>query len=280
MVFVIPGVLALSFFSLFFCCMMPETGRMGRMRVFERQYIAHRGFHDNEAGYPENSMAAFRRAMEMGYGIELDVQLTADKIPVVFHDWDLKRAAGVDRRVDSFTYEELKKYPLFGSGEHIPLFSDVLDMVGGRVPLIIELKAERKHRRLCEETAVLLDNYRGPYCIESFSPLALGWFRRFRPGVIRGQLATNHRREGLNTPWYLEGILTNCMLNGFARPDFIAYNCQFSNTFPVTVLRHFYKCEMAAWTIRSQKELEKHRKQFDVFIFDSFRPDEKERDSL
>lgn len=274
MVLVIPGVLTVSFLSLFYCCMMPEVSRKDRMKAFEKQYIAHRGFHDNFSDRPENTMPAFEKAVANGYGIELDVQLTKDKIPVVIHDYDLKRAAGVDKKVEDCTYEELKRYPLFQSKETVPALCDVLRMVSGKVPLIIELKVERKFRETCELVAKLLDCYHGTYCIESFSPLALWWFKRNRPGAVRGQLATNHRREGLKTPWYVEGILTNCLLNGFCKPDFIAYNCRFTKTFPVTVLRKFYKCKMAAWTIKSQKELERHRKYFDVIIFDSFAPQE------
>lgn len=149
-----------------------------------------------------------------------------------------------------------------------------LSWADGRTPLIIELKAEIVHRELCEKCAALLDRYPGEYCIESFSPLALGWFKRHRPNVLRGQLATNHRGEGLKTPVIVREMLTYCMLNGFCRPDFIAYNCQFSNTLPVEMLRYFYKCKMAAWTIKNQGELNRHRKQFDVFIFDSFEPDQ------
>ena len=136
----------------------------------------------------------------MGYGIELDVQLTKDGVPVVFHDWDLKRAAGVDRKIRDCTFEELQSYRLFGSSQTIPAFETVLELADGRTPLIIELKAEIVHRELCEKCAVLLDRYPGEYCIESFSPLALGWFKRHRPNVLRGQLATNHRGEGLKTP--------------------------------------------------------------------------------
>lgn len=206
MTIVIPGMVTISILSLFYCSMLPETGRKARMQAFERQYIAHRGFHDNRSECPENSLPAFERTIQMGYGIEL--------------------------------------------------------------------KAEIVHRELCEKCAVLLDRYPGEYCIESFSPLALGWFKRHRPNVLRGQLATNHRGEGLKTPVIVREMLTYCMLNGFCRPDFIAYNCQFSNTLPVEMLRYFYKCKMAAWTIKNQGELNRHRKQFDVFIFDSFEPDQ------
>ena len=108
MTIVIPGMVTISLLSLFYCSMLPETGRKARMQAFERQYIAHRGFHDNRSECPENSLPAFERAIQMGYGIELDVQLTKDGVPVVFHDWDLKRAAGVDRKIRDCTLKSCK----------------------------------------------------------------------------------------------------------------------------------------------------------------------------
>ena len=124
MTIVIPGMVTLSLISLFYCSMLPETGRKARMQAFEQQYIAHRGFHDNRSECPENSLPAFERAIEMGYGIELDVQLTKDGVPVVFHDWDLKRAAGVDRKIRDCTFEELQSYRLFGSSQTVSTASN------------------------------------------------------------------------------------------------------------------------------------------------------------
>ena len=155
MTIVIPGMVTISLLSLFYCSMLPETGRKARMQAFERQYIAHRGFHDNRSECPENSLPAFERAIQMGYGIELDVQLTKDGVPVVFHDWDLKRAAGVDRKIRDCTFEELQSYRLFGSSQTIPTFEAVLELADGRTPLIIELKAEIVHRELCEKLSLI-----------------------------------------------------------------------------------------------------------------------------
>ena len=101
---------------------------------------AHRGLHDNEHGIPENSMAAFQRAVDKGYGIELDVHLTADNQLVVFHDDTLTRMCGINKKISGFLYSYLQQLRLLGTGEGIPLFKDVLALVDGKVPLIIELK--------------------------------------------------------------------------------------------------------------------------------------------
>ena len=100
---------------------------------------AHRGLHDGNHKVPENSLEAFRRAVDAGYGMELDVQHTRDDRLVVFHDANLKRVCGVDKNVRDLTYGELKRYPL-PDGSVIPLFSEVLELVGGRAPIIVEVK--------------------------------------------------------------------------------------------------------------------------------------------
>lgn len=164
---------------------------------------AHRGLFDNESGPPENSLPAFARAVEGGYGIELDVQLSRDGKLVVFHDDDLARMCSAEGRVDSYSYEELREMPLLGSGERIPLFTEVLELVAGRVPLIVELKMSPVNNYpVCEAANRILSGYRGAYCVESFSPLAVRWYRKHRPDVVRGQLSDRMRAEegGLAAP--------------------------------------------------------------------------------
>ena len=250
----------------------PCGKRENWLETFGQSYIAHRGFHNNGTDSPENTLLAFKKAVERGFGIEMDVQLTKDKVPVVFHDFDLKRVAGVDKRVDECTYEELQSYRVCDSSQKVPTFEEVLRSVDGAVPLIIELKAMWKHRELCSLVADLLDQYKGKFCIESFSPLAVLWFRRNRPEVIRGQLSTNHRKEGYKYSFHLESLLSCCVTNIFCKPDFVAYNLLFTNSFAMRLLRRFYKGDLAAWTVRSQQELDHAKENFKVFIFESFVP--------
>ena len=147
------------------------------------------------------------KAVDSGYGIEMDIQLTRDGKVIVTHDMDLKRVAGIREKVDHFTYEELQKIPLFESGERIPLLEDVLKLVDGKVPLIVELKY-KQGSVICEKADQLLKNYKGnSYRIESFHPQVLFWYRKHRPEVMRGQLAMNYRKmEGWENPlhWALE----------------------------------------------------------------------------
>ena len=138
-------------------------------------YYAHRGLHSMEAHAPENSLAAFRRAVHAGYGIELDVQLTKDDVPVVFHDFTLQRVCAAAGKIRDFTLEELKQFRLDGTKEAIPTLAEVLQLVDGQVPLLVEMKCEDLGVHVCEKADGILKNYRGNYVMESFNPFALLW---------------------------------------------------------------------------------------------------------
>ena len=240
------------------------------MHEFKGWYYAHRGFHNNESDAPENSAKAMRLAVENGYGIELDVQLTKDGKVVVFHDATLKRVCGVDAKVNSMTYEELQQLRLLGSDERIPLFSDVLKIIDGKVPLIMEVKMVDAKTRICELADKELENYKGIYCMESFHPFAVQWYRKNRPDVVRGQLSANFNKEGQKES-IREWLVHMLFINVLGRPDFVAYSHKSANNLSRNLTR-MWGATAVAWTIRSQKELDNNRKKFDLFIFEGFRP--------
>ncbi|MBO6159758.1 MAG: glycerophosphodiester phosphodiesterase [Firmicutes bacterium] len=190
---------------------------------FQNRNFAHRGLHNLEKGIPENSIAAFNAACEAGYGSELDVQLTKDGQVVVFHDDDLKRVCGVDARVDSKTLEELEELRLLGTEQGIPLFTEVLAAVNGRAPLIVELKTGPQNDELCEKTYEILAGYEGEYCIESFDPRIVSWFRKNAPEIVRGQLACSIEGYGKSENKVMSYLMSRCLLNFLGRPQFIAY---------------------------------------------------------
>ena len=195
-------------------------------------FFAHRGLHDNNHQIPENSLAAFQRAVDAGYGIELDVQLSADQIPVVFHDATLGRMCGIDRRVNELTFAELRQLSLVNTKEQIPSFQEALALVNGKVPLLVELKMEHLDFDIPRKADALLSEYSGDYCIESFHPAALYWYRKNRPQIFRGQLSTNFNIENhsLSPFQYLFGKM---ILNFISRPDFISYNLLFQREMPM-----------------------------------------------
>lgn len=266
-IFIIIAVLAV----LYVLALMPRMWHKPDKAPFQGVLYAHRGLHDNSGDAPENSMKAFEKAVEGGYGIELDVQLSKDKIPVIFHDFTLKRVCGKEGKVCDYTYEELRAFSLYGTEERIPKLEDFLKMVDGRVPLIVELKVEWTDISVCPLADGILSGYGGAYCIESFNPLALVWYRKNRNRVMRGQLSDAFlQEEGMKGLLYF--VLEHMLLNFITKPDFIAYNHKYYWTLSRQICKKLYRNLAVAWTIKSQKELDARRKDFDLFIFDSFIP--------
>lgn len=227
---------------------------------------AHRGLH--EPGIPENSMAAFERARDAGYGVELDVQYTADGKIVVFHDANLMRMCGVEKKVSDCRYDELCQYGLKGTAEKIPLFEEVLKTLND-VPLICEIKNHNgnSNDKLCSETYDLLKEYKGIYCIESFSPFLVRWFRVNHPEVVRGQLSCSMKKEKENIVTRL--ALSQLLINVISRPDFIAYRHQDCKQ-PGFVLCRLFKPLLVGWTARGIAEQESAWKTFDSVIFEKY----------
>lgn len=177
--------------------------RPGRYGEAQKQLVygvnhAHRGLHTKDKTVPENSLPAFRAAAEAGYGVELDIQLSRDGQVVVFHDDTLDRVCGVHGRVDEFTFEELRGMRLCGTQETIPLLTEVFEVMGGRTPMIIELKTGRRNDELCEKGLALMRAYNGPYCIESFDPRIVRWFRKMRRMCCGDSFPTRPPRFGMS----------------------------------------------------------------------------------
>lgn len=239
---------------------------------FEQYFYAHRGLWNDTEGVPENSLSAFRKAVEHGYGIELDVQMTSDGKLVVFHDSNLERMCGVSRVLTECTYEELQTYNLKNTNEKIPTLNEVLDVVNRQVPLIIEVKADGNYMEATKKLAERMDNYTGLYCMESFSPLAVEWYNKNRHDIVRGLLSTDYFADDPNRDWKEKFLLTNMMYNFKAQPDFIAYNYKYSKQFTFRLVSMLYKPENVAWTLKTQEELNDAKKTFQMLIFDSFIP--------
>ncbi len=233
---------------------------------------AHRGLYDNEHGIPENSMAAFRRAVDKGYGIELDVHLTADNQLVVFHDDTLTRMCGVNKKISSFLYSDLMQLRLLGTEEGIPLFKDVLELIDGKVPLIIELKVDGSNQNLlCPLVWQLLSRYKGDYCIESFHPFVLQWFKRHEPQVVRGQLSCNFFKENPHCDIVLF-LMSNLMTNFFTHPDFIAYKYLDLDNPAVIYNRKLFHIMTVVWTIPGKPTYDRFKNKVDAMIFEGFEP--------
>lgn len=234
---------------------------------------AHRGLHDRDGGVPENSLPAFEKACQAGFGIELDVRLTKDKQLVVFHDDSLRRMCGAELFVRDLTLEELQAYTLEGTQERIPTFDRVLEVVGGRVPLIVELKTEFRFRELPAMAHARLTRYRGVYCVESFDPAAIQWYKKNAPQVVRGQLAFDRANKGQKYHDWKDFAGAYMLGNLLSRPDFIAYGCDTDKNLSQRLVKAVFNPLEVAWTVRSQVQMDALSKRYDLQIFEGFIPE-------
>lgn len=243
-------------------------GRAGKRQKapFTGVNYAHRGLHSRDKSVPENSIAAFRLAARAGYGVELDVHLSRDGQVVVFHDDTLDRVCGVSGRVEDYSYQQLREFSLCGTDQRIPLLADVLSVIRGRGPIILEIKSGGRNRELCRKTLALLNGYRGSVCVESFNPLIVAWFRFHAGDLLRGQLAMPAKYYGgMKKP--MPFILSRCMLNFVARPQFIAYRI---GRQPLSVrLAQWLGAMKIGWTSHEPRNEKGH----DSLIFEFYKPE-------
>lgn len=225
---------------------------------------------------PENSLAAFRRAAEHGFGVELDVHLSASGTLPVVHDSDLSRLCSVPLVIEDLTAEKIDELLLLDTEEHIPTLDQVLEVFSGTdLPLIVEIKTHGDNAAQVTSAAVAcLEQSDVVWCMESFDPRVLIWLRHNRPGVFRGQLSQNFVAEppaGLSAA--MGAALTGLLGNALTRPDFVAYkSCD--RGLPLTRLA----CDVCGghevnWTIRSQVELDDVEREGHVGIFERFVPE-------
>lgn len=264
-------IVAAVLIVLYLLAIMPRMIGRPSYEPFKGVHYAHRGLHDNAGEAPENSLAAFKKAVLTGFGIELDVQLSKDGVPVVMHDFTLERMCKREGKVCDYSWEELKNFRLLESEETIPCLEDVLKLIDGKVPLIVELKVEWMDLSVCPVVDAMLQNYKGVYCIESFNPMALAWYRRYHNDVMRGQLSSDFIKEK-DGKGLLYVLLGNLMLNWVTKPDFIAYDRRHEKKLSRRLCRSLYGNLAVAWTVKSEEELEQAKKDYDLIIFDSFFP--------
>ena len=264
------GIIAFAFL-LYLFLVFPSGRKKKTAEFFEgRRLYAHRGLHGN--GVPENSLAAFELACKAGYGIEFDVHITADGELSVFHDDTLARMCGVEGKTEDKTLEQLRALKLAGTEEHIPSLREVLDLIDGRVPLVIEIKGTKiSDTRVCELTAQMLDTYKGVFCIESFNPIYVRWWKKHRKSTVRGQLSSDMKKGNPNMSNVVNFFLTNLLLSFLARPDFIAYDVSEKHRFSFRFARARGGYPVA-WTIRTEDDKKASDGDFKAIIFENIRP--------
>lgn len=267
---VIGGVLLSLIAGLLSVLYSIKPGKSASAERYRHVKFAHRGLHGD--GVPENSMSAFKRARDLGFGIELDVQLSSDGKLVVFHDPTLMRVCGTEGRVKDFTADELSQIKLMGSSEGIPAFCDVLREIDGAVPILVEIKADSDgsvENRFIDEIA----DYSGELLAESFHPLAVRTVKKHRPDLVRGILSKPYKNEqeykGKRGYFFLENLMTNF----YSRPQFIAYERSGYANRTLRFIRRVWGTPLIAWTVHSEKEEEEALSRgYDTVIFEGYLP--------
>jgi glycerophosphoryl diester phosphodiesterase len=247
---------------------MPRMSRKSEMEAYQGVEWAHRGIHCVERGVPENSMKAFEAAIKEGVGIELDVHVTKDDKIVVFHDETLDRMCGKKGRIKDLTYPELRKYSLGGTTERIPLLEDVLRLVNGQVPLLIEIKSFTKDTHVCEQLDKVMKGYQGAYLVQSFNCVMLQWYKKHCPNVLRGQLSSNLTRRSREANWFFRFAVQFLLSDIVSKPDFISYRWEDTSNLSVQIVKHLYQAPVAVWTIRSGKTMAQVRTLYHMYIYE------------
>jgi len=266
---IILGIILAVLILLYLFLIAPRMFHKPDFSGLEGYHYAHRGYFNNEEGVPENSLPAFQAAIDAGYGIELDIQLSSDGVPMIFHDADLERMCGVPGKIWDFTFEELRALTLMDTEEQIPTLEEALALIDGQVPIIVEYKLDKVDTMVCEKSNVLLQEYEGAYCIQCFHPFAVLWYKQHAPEVIRGQLAKNFwtDEEYAGKPLYF--LLSYLVENVATRPDFISFEYLGSSNLSLNLCR-LMGAKTAAWTLRTPEDYELVKGKFDFYIFDSF----------
>lgn len=231
----------------------------------------HRGLHSAEA--PENSLEAFRRAVNAGYGSELDVHLLADGDLAVIHDSLLMRVCGKEGRIEELSTKDLASCHINGTEHTVPLFSQVLRVYDGKAPLIVEIKPYRNVNALCQKVAETLDAYQGIFCVESFDPRCVYWFRKNRPEYIRGQLTENYfHNKNSKLPAILKVLLYAVNFNFMTLPDFVAYRFPERKHLSHYICRKIWGADSVSWTLETKEQYDTAVAEGLIPIFEGFIP--------
>ena len=210
--------------------------------------IAHRGVHDNES-IPENSMKAFKLALDKKYNIEFDIHVTKDEKLVIFHDDNLKRMTGVDRFIEDLTLSELKELKLLNTDEEIPEFKDLLDLVSGKVLLDIEIKSTKKVKLVCKLVLEELKNYKGEILLKSFNPFIVKELKKKSDYKV-GLLITK------KSPNKILNLFVNTGLIYLFKFDFIAISKKMLND--KYYKKYSKKYPIYLWTLKGAEDVKKY----------------------
>ena len=268
-IIVASGVLSLCLCGVLTFLSLMRPGKSAYVEKYRCVRFAHRGLHGN--GAAENSMTAFTRARDLGYGIELDIRLAKDGQLVVFHDATLERVCGVEGRVVDKTVRELAEMPLLNTKDTVPTLREVLDLIDGAVPLLIEIKEEAGETAVAERFLEEIKGYTGEFIVESFNPFSLRVVKKARKDIIIGILSAEYMKDERFKGKFLYRMLQNLQFNFLMRPHFISYDKDGYANWGLRYVRRNYKTPLIAWTVTSpEEEREALLHGFDTVIFENY----------
>lgn len=234
--------------------------------------IAHRGLHDAAAGTIENTPSAFLAAIDAGYGIECDLQISADGEAMVYHDDALGRLTDGAGRLDATTAAALRRIAFKSTNDRMLTLSELCDLVAGRVTLLIELKGRfAGDTRLAARTAEVLAGQGGPVAAMSFDPGLMAALRSLAPKLTIGIVGM--RRDA--------GVPASAKMSALrfarqalaARPQFLAYRVQDLISAPPLIARNLLRWPVLTWTVRNNADRARAARYADQIIFEGFRPE-------
>ena len=237
--------------------------------------IAHRGLHDAAAGVIENTASAFNAAIAGGYGIETDLQISADGEAMVHHDDALGRLTEGSARLADMTAAEIKAVRFMASSDRILTLGELCELVGGRATLVLELKSRFDgDRKLVQRVAAVLANYAGPVAAMSFDPALIEAARQIAPGLTRGIVAERHyaHREWDRLPPSEKRHMAHLLHALRTRPQFVAYSVKDLPAAAPLITRMMFGRPLLTWTVRSEADRRRAARWADQIIFEGIRP--------
>ena len=244
-----------------------------RLRIFRyswmKGYFAHRGLYTIDQKIVENSLTSFKEAIKHGYGIELDISLSKDQKCMVFHDDSLSRICHINNKISDIDSSILNKLKLMDSDDTIPYLFEVLNLVNGQVPLMIELKTHKQAKDLVILFKEVMKDYQGDYCVVSFDPIVLFYLKKFMPDIIRGQIVEDFRQKK-EYPFILRMMLHYALFNFVNRPDFLSY--KYSSINVTYKVHRSLKGFGAIWALNSLNLEKDFQNDANCIIFEHYHP--------
>lgn len=243
---------------------------MKDLKWIQDNLIAHRGLYTKDQEIPENSISSYRNAMDKGYSIELDINVLKDGTVLAFHDFNFNRLCNDPRELRDVTYDECKDFTLCDTNEKIARFDEVLRLVNGQVPLLIELKPHGDVIFLCESFMKVIKDYQGVWAVFSFHPKVVSWFKKNYPDVIRGQISEYFKNDKDMNP-IAKHLMKTMFFNRFTKPDFISYGIY---DMPNKYLDRLKKkgITIISYAARSQADFDFVKKHYHNTVFEFFEP--------